>query len=83
MTKLTTQEIEEIKDNADEVYWFAKKVFKYRKNGKYTLIQDGKVLIEDVDDVWWGAKDRFIYQRCFYGGGAMKKKEYKNKVKND
>ncbi len=69
MTKLTEQQMENLIENADEVYWFAENVFKYKKNGKETLVQDGKILIENVDYVEWYAKDVFSYEK--------NRKEYK------
>ena len=63
MTKLTKEQITEIKNNADETFEYSKDMFLYLKDGKNTLIQDGEILVENVDKLWWYEKDVFEYQK--------------------
>ena len=63
MTKLTKEQIAEIKDNADYVYKYSEDVFEYQKDGKWTLIQNGKTLVEEADYIEWHAVDVFKYEK--------------------
>lgn len=76
MTRLTQQQIKNLIEDADDSWWYAnaKNVFEYEKDGKWTLIQDGEVLIKNADYVWWYAKNVFEY----FKGGEYKKLEINN-----
>jgi uncharacterized membrane protein len=38
-------------------------LYKYEKDGKETLIEDGKVIISGVDWVWWYDKGVYRYEK--------------------
>lgn len=63
MIKLTKQEIEEIKSNADDFYWYGKNVFEYEKNKKWTLVENDKLLVKNADYIEMLKKDIFIYKK--------------------
>jgi restriction endonuclease S subunit len=52
---------EEALEKADYVYQFNDEVFKYGKNGEWTLIKNGKVLKSGVDWCEWYAEGVFEY----------------------
>jgi dUTP pyrophosphatase len=60
MTKLLTYE--EAKVQADYCHWYEEGVYEYKINKKYTLIEHGKILIQDVDWCEWSAKGVYIYE---------------------
>ena len=51
--------LEEAKKQAD-YHEYKEGVYSYKKDGKETLIENGKVLIDNVDDVFW--YDRGVYE---------------------
>jgi hypothetical protein len=59
MTKFLTWE--EAFDQADSCFKFEEGVYGYKLNGKQTLIENGKVLVQDVDNCWWYAKGVYRY----------------------
>jgi hypothetical protein len=55
--------LEEIKDLGLHYHEYAKSVYEYMKDGYYTLVEDGKVLIEGVEWVYWYEKGLFKYKK--------------------
>jgi len=54
--------LEEAKEQADFCDEYQEGVYEYEIKGKvYTLVEDGKVLIEGVDFVWWHEKGVYKY----------------------
>jgi hypothetical protein len=52
-----------LKSGVDWCHWLAEGVFKYEKDGEFTLIEKGKVLKSDVDACCWYAEGVFAYKK--------------------
>ncbi len=62
-TEKTFLTLEEAKEKAD--YWdeYVAGVYKYKKDGKETLVENGKVLIDNVDWIYWFAPGVYRYEK--------------------
>jgi len=60
-TKFLT--LEEAKEKADYWHEYESGVYVYKLDGKYTLIENGKVLVDGVDLVLWYKEGVYLYQK--------------------
>ena len=65
MTKETNNflTLEEVKEQALYHYEYEEGVYKYQNDGKCTLIENGKVLIDGADFVHWEASRTYLYRK--------------------
>ncbi len=56
---------EEAKEGADYCFWHSEGVYEYKKDGKCTLIEKGKILVEveGVDCCNWYSEGVYKYQK--------------------
>lgn len=51
-------------DNVDYVFWHEEGVYRYQKDGKWTLIENGKVVVDNVDYVFWYEEGVYRYKKA-------------------
>jgi len=55
--------LEKAKEKADYYFEYKEGVYKYEVGGKCTLVENEKVLIDNVDNVYWYKKGTYVYKK--------------------
>ena len=55
--------LEEVKEKLYYCCEYAEGVYSYKKDGKWTLIEKGGVLVDNADFVYWYKKGTYVYKK--------------------